>query len=168
VYFDEKNQRRKAVVPMIQFPSFTTLKVHKHYVDCVSWVGDLIMSKSLQNRMLLWEPKGDRDALASPASGFYVLEEYMLESAVTWFLRFGMDRSRQLVACGNEKGVVAVYKLDDIPSKVLCTLWHGQGSANKRQPTEQCCIRQCAFNFDASILIAVDDFSRVVQYDRTS
>lgn len=166
VYLDESGQRKKAFVPMIQFPSFATLKVHKHYVDCVHWIGELLISKSLQNRLLLWSPKGDREALASPASMFTVLEEYMLDSCVSWFIRFGVDCSRQLVACGNERGVVTVYKLDEIPSKPLSVLWSGQGATSKKQPTEGCIVRQCAFNSDASILLAADDTSRVVQYDR--
>jgi polycomb protein EED len=166
VYTDEMGGRRKAFVPMVQFPSFTTGKVHKHYVDCVHWVGDLLVSKSLQNRLLLWEPKGEREALASPASQFTVLEEYMLDACVSWFIRFGIDCSRQLVACGNERGVVTVYKLDDIPSKALSVLWAGQGTGSKKQPTDGGIVRQCAFNSDASILLAVDDSSRVVQYDR--
>lgn len=166
VYLDEMGQRKKAFVPMIQFPCFATLKVHKHYVDCVHWVGELLISKSLQNRLLLWSPKGDREALASPAALFTVLEEYMLDSCVSWFIRFGVDCSRQLVACGNERGVVTVYKLDEIPSKPLSVLWSGQTASSKKQPTEGCIVRQCAFNHDASILLAADDQSRVVQYDR--
>lgn len=174
VYTDKEGQRKKTAVPTVQFPKFATLKVHKHYVDCVLWVGDLLVSKSLQNRILLWEPKGDREALASPASNFSVLEEYMLENCTSWFIRFGLDRSRRLVACGNEIGVVTVYELDQIPSKALCVLKCEQDrkramskrslSDDYREPSH--CVRQCAFSNDGSILLAVDESSCIVQYER--
>lgn len=174
VYKDQLGQRRKTVVPMVQFPKFATLKVHKHYVDCVMWVGDLLVSKSLQNRILLWEPRGDREALASPASYFTVLEEYMLENCTSWFIRFGLDRSRRLVACGNEVGVVTVYQLNQIPSKALCVLKCEQDrkkAMNRKLPPEEhrepsFCVRQCAFSDDASILLTVDESSCIVQYER--
>lgn len=103
VYKDETGTRRKANVAMSQFPIFVTRKVHKHYVDCVMWVGDLLLSKSVHNRMFLWEPEADRDSLASPACNYSLLEEYVLDVCNVWFIRFAMDRKRRLVACGNDK-----------------------------------------------------------------
>lgn len=160
VYLDESGQRRKAKVPMIQFPIYVTHKVHKHYVDCVMWVGDLLLSKSVHNRMLLWEPKGDRESLASPANDYTVLEEYLLDNCGIWFIRFGMDRARRFVACGNERGLVTVFQLDEIPSRPLCVL-----SSNGKQGKDTCFVRQCAFSDDGTILLAVDDHSCIVQYE---
>lgn len=39
-----------------QFPVFSTTLLHKDYVDAVSWVGNLILSKSTSNRAALWTP----------------------------------------------------------------------------------------------------------------
>lgn len=103
VYHDKTGTRRKTKVPICQFPIFVTRKVHKHYVDCVMWVGDLLLSKSVHNRMFLWEPGNDRESLSVPASSYTLLEEYVLDVCNVWFIRFGMDRQRRLVACGNDK-----------------------------------------------------------------
>lgn len=103
IYTDESGTRRKTKVVMSQFPYFVTRKVHKHYVDCVMWVGDLLLSKSVHNRMFLWEPESDRESLASPACNYSLLEEYVLDVCNVWFIRFSMDRMRRLVACGNDK-----------------------------------------------------------------
>ena len=103
VYYDETGTRQRSKVPISQFPFFVTRKVHKHYVDCVMWVGDLLLSKSVHNRMFLWEPESDRESLASPACEYTLLEEYVLDVCNVWFIRFAMDRSRRLVACGNDK-----------------------------------------------------------------
>lgn len=103
VYVDETGTRRKTKVPICQFPFFVTRKVHRHYVDCVMWVGELLLSKSVHNRMILWEPEQDRESLASPATEYTLLEEYVLDVCNVWFIRFSMDRHRRLVACGNDK-----------------------------------------------------------------
>lgn len=166
VYYDEHNRRKKASVPIIQFPTACYSNVHKHYVDCVSWVGDLIMSKSLHCGLLLWEPLGYAEGLASPASEFCVIMEYKIEHASAWFIRFGFDSSRQMVACGNEHGVVYVFKIDDFPSRVQSVVWPSKKSGNSKPPTDNNAVRQCAFNHDASILLAVEDNSSVSQYER--
>ncbi|KAI0566554.1 Polycomb protein EED [Gracilaria domingensis] len=103
IYTDETGTRRKIKVPISQFPYFVTRKVHRHYVDCVIWVGELLLSKSVHNRMILWEPEKDRESLASPATEYTLLEEYVLDVCSVWFIRFAMDRFRRLVACGNDK-----------------------------------------------------------------
>lgn len=103
VYRDKTGTRKKTKVPICQFPYFVTRKVHKHYVDCVMWVGDLLLSKSVHNRIFLWEPTADRESLSSPASNYTLLEEYVLSVCHVWFIRFAMDRSRRLMACGNDK-----------------------------------------------------------------
>lgn len=103
VYKDGTGTRKKTKVPICQFPYFVTRKVHKHYVDCVMWVGDLLLSKSVHNRIFLWEPGADRESLASPANEYTLLEEYVLDVCNVWFIRFAMDRNRRLLACGNDK-----------------------------------------------------------------
>lgn len=116
IYIDETGTRRKTKVVMSQFPYFVTRKVHKHYVDCVMWVGDLLLSKSVHNRMFLWEPESDRESLASPACNYSLLEEYVLDVCNVWFIRFSMDRTRRLVACGNDKvssRLSEIYKLSN-------------------------------------------------------
>jgi hypothetical protein len=115
----------------------------------------------VHNRILLWEPKGDRDSLASPASDFNILEEYLLENCSIWFIRFGVDTTRRLLACGNERGSVTVFRLDEIPSRPHAIL-----NAAGRAKDVQCFVRQCAFSDDSSILLAVDDQSCIVQYER--
>lgn len=31
-------------------------QVHWAYVDCVRWLGDIVLSKSVHNKVFLWEP----------------------------------------------------------------------------------------------------------------
>jgi len=39
-----------------QFPIFSTCEVHSDYVDCVRWIGNLLVSKSTASMIVLWKP----------------------------------------------------------------------------------------------------------------
>ena len=59
----------------VQRPAFSTRRVHSGYVDCARWVGDLVLSKSVQNAAVLWQPdvRRRRDAAR-------ILRRYPLEN----------------------------------------------------------------------------------------
>ncbi len=104
MYTTKNNEKKILRVPISQFPSFVTRKVHKHYVDCVKWVGDdMILSKSVHNRIYLWQLGNDREALAVPGSDYKLLEEYVIDDCNVWFVKFGIDKEHRTLACGNEK-----------------------------------------------------------------
>ncbi|KAG2484331.1 hypothetical protein HYH03_016873 [Edaphochlamys debaryana] len=48
--------RRAFPTRVVQQPLFSTLRVHNDYVDCVRWLGDLVLSKSVHDIITLWRP----------------------------------------------------------------------------------------------------------------
>ena len=93
----------------VHFPTFSTRKVHTDYVDCVRWVGDLLISKSTDNKLILWRPsineKEKQDVI--------ILREYCMRGAeVCWFVRFGLSSDASQVVCGNSAGKVFVWDID--------------------------------------------------------
>ncbi|KXZ50387.1 hypothetical protein GPECTOR_16g560 [Gonium pectorale] len=48
--------RRAFPTRVVQLPLFSTLRVHNDYVDCVRWMGDLVLSKSVHDVITLWRP----------------------------------------------------------------------------------------------------------------
>jgi polycomb protein EED len=101
---------------VIQFPVFTTNKVHTDYVDCVKFVGDSILSKSVTNSILLWNPvfadAANGGGHANSDGDIIPLREFALAACDVWFIRFAVDSQHRFVGCGNRAGLVKVWSLD--------------------------------------------------------
>jgi polycomb protein EED len=83
--------------------------VHWNYVDCVRWLGDHVLSKSVDNRVLLWRPD-----TAPPHAGrggeVELIQELQLEDcASVWWLRFSLDHWCTLLAVGTNTGRVLLF-----------------------------------------------------------
>jgi polycomb protein EED len=53
---DRKPDSVRYNVIFIQAPLFSTASVHMDYIDSINWVGDSIISKSTNDRIVLWTP----------------------------------------------------------------------------------------------------------------
>ncbi len=162
VYFyrDDSGKRRQSRIHVAQQPVFNTRAVHKHYVDCVMWVGDALISKSLHNALVLWLPGADRESLSSKSMNYTLLQEYPVSGCDVWFIRFGMDTGRKWVAVGGKGGKVHIYNLKEYSPKPIVLSPGGSTKVNI-----DTYVRQCAFSDDGSLLITVDDNTNVVQYE---
>eukprot|EP00968_Pinguiococcus_pyrenoidosus_P028454 scaffold7870_cov267-Pinguiococcus_pyrenoidosus.AAC.1 len=86
---------------------FSTQQAHQNYVDCVRFVGNLLVSKCADNVFRVWRP-----ALERGASGIVVLREVHLGDASVWFVRFDVSRSLNAIAVGNSDGLPSVLDLE--------------------------------------------------------
>lgn len=86
-----------------QHPLFATCRAHYNYVDCVRWIGDIVASKSTNNKIVLWEPEG-KDAAV-------VLCELKYQNCEKWFMRFAVNASAGICVVGTTKGSVFVFDL---------------------------------------------------------
>jgi len=153
--WDAEAERVQFPTKYIQRPLFSTMRVHGNYVDCVRWMGDLVLSKSVDNKILLWRPEDDakraKDAIR-------VIQEYSFQDAAIWFIRFGLDFNMSLLTVGNQLGNVFVWEANAFPTTLLAKLSH---------PTLKLPIRQTGVSFDGrSVLCCCEDGS-VLRWDAT-
>jgi polycomb protein EED len=145
-----------------QFPYFASTKVHMNYVDCVHFVGDLLLSKSTYNTIVLWMPKIPTGADSKPKSAAYnppsdviALRTFELDNCNIWFVRFAADPMGRLLAVGNIKGEIDIWDID----------------ACKKHPTHRLkavncsTIRTLSFSPDGKTLISCNDQASVFKWD---
>ena len=138
----------------LQFPAFSSTKVHCDYVDCVRWIGDLLLSKSTESLIRLWKPNPARKPDA-----VMILREFKVDDANIWFVRFEHDPYCQRLVCGNQRGRVFLFNIfesDEI------------GVTRSQELTHLKCnttIRHAAFSPNRKCIIACCDDGTIWRYD---
>ena len=143
---------------------YSTCRIHRNYVDCVRWYGDLLLTKSTHNKIVVWKPAPNRDGLPSKVAsksqgldGALVLGEYRYSQSSIWFLRFGMDPACNYFVVGNMGGHLLVYDLNGIPSgRETLKLTHSQCTA---------IVRQTAVSHDSRTILAVTEDGSLWRWD---
>jgi len=93
----------------VEIPAFSTNRVHDNYVDCVKWCGDLLLSKSINNCVVLWKPVYGEDGNSDSA---IPLKIFKLTDCDMWFVKFSISMDSSLMALGNCTGNVYIWDLE--------------------------------------------------------
>uniref|UniRef100_A0A6N2MSP5 Uncharacterized protein n=1 Tax=Salix viminalis TaxID=40686 RepID=A0A6N2MSP5_SALVM len=103
----------------VQFPVFIA-SVHSNYVDCNRWLGDFMLSKSVDNEIVLWEPKMKEQ---SPGEGTAdILQKYPVPECDIWFIKFSCDFNYNAAAIGNREGKIYVWELQSSPPVLIASI----------------------------------------------
>eukprot|EP00850_Spirogloea_muscicola_P005414 SM000024S07876 [mRNA] locus=s24:894549:897728:- [translate_table: standard] len=98
----------KFLTKHVQLPVFVAYHVHTNYVDCTRWLGDCILSKSVDNEVVLW--RHVRATQDGRDEGFVdVLQRYAVQDCDVWFIKFSMDLACTTLAIGNREGTTHVW-----------------------------------------------------------
>jgi WD40 repeat protein len=104
----------------VEVPLFSTSKVHLHCVDSVHFVGNLILSKSIDSVIELWSPvlttpevvTGTASVITPLDNDIVHLRSFRYSGGDKWFMRFAVDPSQKRLAVGNRLGKVFVWNID--------------------------------------------------------
>ena len=147
----------------IQLPYFSTNHAQTDYADCVRFLGDCIVSKSIANIILLWKPvlgEGGRAARACEKNSDAIipLREFVLSNCDVWFVRHSISDDMKSLAVGNKQGVVKVWSFEDPlePPKTFAASVTGGKSV----------IRSSCFSREGDIIVATCDNGICWLYER--
>ncbi|KAL6658850.1 hypothetical protein ACP70R_002890 [Stipagrostis hirtigluma subsp. patula] len=128
--------------------------VHSNYVDCTRWLGDFIISKSVDNEIVLWEPKTKEQ---SPGEGSIdILQKYPVPECDIWFIKFSCDFHFNQLAIGNREGKIYVWEVQSSPPVLIARLTNQQCKSP---------IRQTAVSFDGSTILGAGEDGTIWRWD---
>lgn len=152
-----------------QMPYFSSNQIHTDYVDCVQFVGDLVLSKSTADRIVLWKPdlsppshddKSTEQTHHRLPNRVVALREFSLTHCDVWFIRFQTDLDCQMLAIGNTRGDVKVWEIAG--SAVSPTKKHFANLTNNQCAST---VRMVSFSPDTRSLVATCDDSTLWKWD---
>lgn len=142
----------------LRYPVFSSHKVHFAYVDCVKWLGDCLLSKSVDNKVLLWRPDADP---ANAERGFvHMVQEYEMEDAKVWWVRFSLDVHCSLLACGNHSGRCFLWRPHERRKEARYKL--------RRPPGPKSTVRQTALSYDGTTVLFSCDDGTIWRFDQVN
>ncbi|BDA48075.1 Polycomb group protein FIE1 [Coccomyxa sp. Obi] len=143
-------------------PKFSSYKVHYDYVDCVRFCGDLLLTKSVHERIYMWRPDLDPEEPIDTKGHIHLVQELDLDDcAKIWFVRFAMDRDCRTLACGTKSGMVLVYDPLTLCRRPIAKLKRGPSVLKAVAPIA----RQTAVSPDGDIIVSCCEDSTIWRYD---
>ncbi|GBP14582.1 Polycomb protein eed-A [Eumeta japonica] len=143
------------------FPDFSTRDIHRNYVDCVRWMGDLILSKSCENAIICWKPGRLEDNELKPADNtISVVHRFDYKECEIWFIRFAVDYSQRVIALGNQCGKTMVWELGSVAG--------GSRVSQLIHPRCVAAVRQVTLARGGRVLVTCCDDGTIWRWDKIS
>jgi len=159
---------------VIDTPMFSSSSVHDDYVDCVGWLGDAVLSKSVDGIVKLWVPDEPVGVVHARGNQFRSVSAFEQKDANLWWIRFAVSGSRNAFALGNIKGLVLVWRLDARGGLTrapagLAAFPVRRSASNNVAPEIAldgfAVVRQCAINRDGDVVVAACDSGLICRWD---
>ncbi|XP_010236415.2 polycomb group protein FIE2 [Brachypodium distachyon] len=128
--------------------------VHSNYVDCTRWLGDFILSKSVDDEIVLWKPEiNDKNPAENSID---VLQKYPVPYCDVWFIKFSCDFHFNHLAIGNRKGEIYVWDVQASPPVLVTRLIN---------PECKNIIRHTAMSLDGSMILGCSEDGSIYRWD---
>jgi polycomb protein EED len=154
-------QRRPFKTLSQHFPDYSTRDVHHNYVDCVSWHGGAVVSKSCEHDLKMWrQPETNMEPLIMTEVEVKKKKKSSKDVNI-WYLKFGFDFGHAMLAVGDGTCKTHVYNMIvNDPSTI------SSPSAILSHPKCVSVVRVAAFSYEGDILITTCDDGSVFRWDR--
>jgi len=162
----KKSPGRTPLTVRQHYPDYCNRDIHKNYVDCVRYFGELIISKSCENKIEIWKPgKLDQPEgykiTSSGDSEATKIHTFSYKWCDIWYMRFSLDPRKRILALGNTFGKIYAWDVDvDDPSQAK--------QSEFTHPKCTSAIRQTALSKDGRILLAVCDDGTLWRWDHVA
>ena len=125
--------------PTVHFPHFTTKDVHHNVVDCITWYGDLVLSKAAEEcKIVLWLIEGfaaqevppfraptDSSAYSTTSAfggSYQRLLQFDTPNTPSFYMRFSLSTSSHILAIGDINGKVMYWSLQDLEGDLTSSM----------------------------------------------
>jgi len=148
--------------------------VHSNKVDCVAWLGDLVLSKSIFDEIILWQPiihDESNSITVNSTSKSSILPIKIFHYAGNdsfYFVRFAisLDCSSSLLAIGNNCGQVYLWDVNDFDNDGHSQILKTTNASSKKKFKLDTIMRGLAFSPDGEVLVGCDANGGVYRWDK--
>jgi polycomb protein EED len=149
--WDNAKEERAFPTASVQTPVFSS-NFHDHYVDCVKWYGDLLLSKSIHNCVVLWKPEYGKNGASD---GIIPLKTFKLRNCEIWFMKFSLSADHCLISLGNCSGKVHFWEVEGKQSAtmILSAHTHGGGRPKGNGSNRKLVIRNSSISYDGKFAV---------------
>ena len=167
---DFANDRSQFNPHIERFAAVVHDDVHSSKVDCVAWLGDLVMSKSVYDEIILWQPVLNYES-GSSKSSILPIKTFRYEGNDSfYFVRFALSLncSSPLLAIGNNHGQVYLWDVNDFDNDSPLQILQTSNATIAKKPNsnkQHGIIRGLAFSPDGQVLVGCDANGVVCYWD---
>ena len=179
-------QKRNLSFPTINvhLPHYETRHPHCHYIDCIQWFGDFLITRSVDKKLKMWRPTNDKlqpniplSELCSkivtrddcnvnernPKKNIIEVYDFPVDSEEQFFIKFSLNHDKNNLALGDQYGNVYFADLssDDL-TKIVSSYFE------QRTSCLQTTVRNVAYNISGSTIILIQDQGYVTRIEKTN
>lgn len=177
-------------------PIFSTKHAHCNFVDCVRWLGEMLLTKSVDEQIMCWKPiiEGEKNGIHDENNNvvegrlqsqqgrvalkqnekIQFVQQLLLEGTRdVWWMKFNLDTLGRVLAQGTSEGSVMVFDPGAIHRDAVAVLTpkriplsSNSGGCGEDEDKDELLVRQTAVSYDGGIIIACHEGGSVTRFDR--
>jgi len=104
------NQKRLIKPYEMSFPDIKATSIHDHYIDCIQFYDNFIISKCADHSFSIWQPCLPNNQTTKQPH-LLLKWSYSQKEKLIWFIKFDISFAEQLLAVGSSDGIITLWDL---------------------------------------------------------